>query len=46
MLSQAELETEGSSLATIIGLPPTPLLVCFRKSFYAANLDWKNKNKV
>jgi len=24
MLSQAELETEGSRLATIVGLPPTP----------------------
>jgi len=24
MLSQAELETEGSGLATIFGLPPTP----------------------
>jgi len=24
MLSQAELETEGSGLATICGLPPTP----------------------
>ena len=24
MLSQAELETEGSGLATIFGLPPAP----------------------
>jgi len=28
MLSQAELETEGSGLATIFDLPPTPLRIC------------------
>jgi len=38
MLSQSELETEGSGLATIFGLPPTPplgflLVLHFRHDF-------------
>jgi len=44
MLSQAELETEGSRLATIFGLPPTPhsfhgpLQECLRARRFRASL--------